>query len=165
MSDPFEQIGAKLKAAREAAGLEIGEAAAQAQIPRSAAESLEAEDFSNFPSPVYAKSFLAKYSEFLGVDAKQWLDALEPGSFMPSGQVGALLKGPEQEPKREEKAPEQRGGMLSVILLLALTALIVLGAIKGYEYFADTFEEDSNQPEEIQTPVDRPEDDPVTEEP
>ncbi len=156
MSDPFEQIGLKLKAAREAAGLEIGEAAAQAQIPKTAAEALEAEDFSNFPSPVYAKSFLVKYSELLGVDAKQWLDALEPGSFMPSGQVGALLKGPEQAPNREEKSPDQRGGMVAVIILLVMTALIVLGAIKGYECFAKSFEETPEPPAKEQNVEDEP---------
>jgi len=150
VSDPYEQIGVKLKSAREAAGLEIAEAAAQAQIPRTAAEALEAEDFSNFPSPVYAKSFLTKYSELLGVDAKSWLDALAPGSFMAGGQaggqVGGLLNGPETAPVRKDAAPEQRGGVLAVIVLMALTAAIVIGAIKGYEFFEKSFSDEAKKP-------------------
>ncbi|MDX1679508.1 MAG: helix-turn-helix domain-containing protein [Akkermansiaceae bacterium] len=135
MSDPFEQIGPKLTQAREAKGLELAEAARQAQVPRPAAEALEAENFSYFDSPVYAKSFLLQYSEFLGVDAHTWLEALEPGSFMASG---ALLKGPEPPTRRqrpEESDSQSKGGAMAVIILLAVTAAIIYGVIKGFEYF------------------------------
>jgi len=134
--DPFEQIGPKLRDAREAAGLDLAEAARQARVPTAAAAALEEENFSHFDSPVYAKSFLLQYSEFLKVDAKTWLDALEPGSFMASG---ALLKGPETPTRRvaaqEQQSVETRGGGLAVIILLLVTAAIVYGVIKGFEFF------------------------------
>lgn len=150
MSDPFEQIGPKLKAAREAAGLELAEAARQAQVPKYAVEALEAEDFSSFASPVYAKSFLLQYSEFLKVDAKTWIDALEPGSFMASG---ALLKGPEAPTRRgeEREALEEKGGGLAVIILLLVTAAIVYGVIKGYEFFESRLSDEA--PPSIEQPV------------
>ena len=133
MSDPFEQIGPKLTEAREAKGLDLADAAKQSQVPRTAVEALEKEDFSYFDSPVYAKSFLLQYSEFLEVDAQTWLDALEPGSFIASG---SLLKGPEPPTRRAE--PEQtqsKGGGMSVIILLLVTAAIIYAVIKGFEYF------------------------------
>ena len=133
MSDPFEQIGPKLKEAREAKELDLAEAAKQSQVPRPAVEALEKEDFSYFDSPVYAKSFLLQYSEFLEVDAHTWLDALEPGSFIASG---SLLKGPEPPTRRvEQSEPQSRGGGLAVIVLVIVTAAIVYGVIKGLEYF------------------------------
>jgi cytoskeleton protein RodZ len=137
--ESFEQIGAKLRSAREAAGLDVEDVAFRTRIPRSVVESLEAEDFSVFISPVYAKSFLSQYSEFLNVDAQIWLDALEPGSFMAGGQVHALLDGPETLMAEKAPATEPRGGLLSVLGLLTLSSAIVVGAIKGYEYFEISF--------------------------
>lgn len=134
MSDPFEQIGVKLREAREAAGLELVEAAREAKVPTQAVQALEEENFSHFDSPVYAKSFLLQYSEFLKVDARTWLDALEPGAFMASG---ALLKGPEAPARRSEdkQQTEPRGGGLAVVVLLLVTVAIMYGVIKGFEYF------------------------------
>lgn len=133
MSDPFEQIGPKLTQAREAKGLDLVEAAKQSKVPRPAVEALEDENFSYFDSPVYAKSFLLQYSEFLEVDAHTWLDALEPGSFIASG---ALLKGPEPPARRKEpEEPQSKGGGMAVIILLLVTAAIVYGVIKGFEFF------------------------------
>ncbi len=132
MSDPFEQIGVKLRSAREAAGLELAEAAGRARVPKAAAEALEAENFSYFDSQVYAKSFLLQYSESLGVDARTWLDALEPGSFMASG---ALVQRTEPSRPVEPEPTVQRGGVVSVFILLLVSAAVVVAAIKGCEFF------------------------------
>lgn len=142
MSDPFEQIGPKLKQAREQAGLSIDEAARAAQVPRAVAEALEAENFSHFDSPVYAKSFLLQYSGFLGVDAQTWLNALAPGSFMASG---ALVRKQEAPRPRAEEPSEDRGGVISVFVLVLVAAAIVVGAIKGCEYFESRLEEGGRQ--------------------
>lgn len=149
MSDPFEQIGAKLTAAREAAGLDIQQAAAQADVPLAAARALEAEDFSHFASPVYAKSFLLKYSGFLKVDARTWLDALAPGSFMASG---SLLKGPEAPTQKSEEPETQRGGVIAVFILVLLSAAIIVAAIKGYEFFEARFSEPQQAVPDVEGP-------------
>ena len=72
---------------------------------------LEAEDFSAFTSPVYARSFLAQYSDFLNVDAQPWLDALEPAAFIPGGVLSTVLDAPEarKEETTVAAAPETRG--------------------------------------------------------
>lgn len=135
MEGESEQICGELRSAREAAGLEVEDVVFRTRIPRSVVEALEAEDFSVFASPVYAKSFLAQYSEFLNVDAQPWLDALEPGSFVAGGHLGDLLEGPSDQAVEREASTEQRGGFLSVLGLLTLTAAVIVGAIKGYEFF------------------------------
>jgi cytoskeletal protein RodZ len=129
------QIGAELRSAREAAGLGVDDVVFRTQIPRSVVEALEAEDFTAFACPVYAKSFLSQYSEFLNVDAQPWLDALEPGSFVAGGQLRDLFEGPDSHPEDRAGSPEHRGGLLSVLGLLTFSAAVVVGAIKGYEFF------------------------------
>lgn len=103
-----------------------------AQVPRAVAEALEAENFSHFASPVYAKSFLLQYSEYLKVDAKTWLDALEPGGFMVND---ALIISPEAPSPKAQLVNDERGGVVAVFALILLSAAIVVAAIKGYEFF------------------------------
>ena len=149
VADDFEQIGALLRSAREAAGLEVDDVVFRTRIPRTVVESLEAEDFSSFVSPVYAKSFLSQYSEFLNVDAHPWLDALEPGSFMPGGQLRALLEDPDPQKPEMQQHHEHRGGLLSVLGLLTLSAAVVVGAIKGYEFFEFRFGGEGYRPVQV----------------
>jgi cytoskeletal protein RodZ len=146
VSDPFEQIGSKLRRAREAAGLDLVQAADLAQLPRTAAEALEDENFSHFDSPVYAKSFLLKYSAALGVDAKAWLDALEPGSFMASG---ALVKRPDPARPKESEESVKRGGVASAFILLLIAAGAVIAAIKGCDLFADKIKRSKSAPDAV----------------
>lgn len=141
-----EQIGGLLRSAREAAGLEVDDVVFRTRIPRSVVESLEAEDFTAFTSPVYAKSFLAQYSGFLHVDAQPWLSALEPGCFMPAASLRTLVEGPETQAGENASMPEHRGGTLSVMGLLMLSSALVVGAIKGYEFFEVRLGGESNVP-------------------
>jgi cytoskeletal protein RodZ len=156
VGDDNEQIGWQLRTAREAAGLEIDDIVFRTRIPRSVVEALEAEDFSVFTSPVYAKSFLAQYSDFLNVDAHPWLDALEPGSFMPGGHLGTLVE--EAESFGVAKAPPQetRGGLLSVLGLLTLSSAVVVGSIKCYETFERRFGEENHGTRHVPAAVSAP---------
>ncbi len=139
VEDEFEDIGKRLRSAREAADLSVDDVVFRTRLPRSVVVALEANDFSVFTSPVYAKSFLAQYSEYLNVDAQPWLDALEPGSFMPGGLLHPLLEGPTEEAEVKAASQESRGGLLSILGLFGLTAAVVVGTIKGYEFFEKRF--------------------------
>ena len=140
MEDDFEHIGTRLKAAREASGWTIEDVLHRTQLPRSAVQALEADDFSAFTSPVYAKSFLAQYSRFLNVDAQPWLEALEPGSFVAGGLIQPLLHAPSVSPiEKSPASSESRGGWLAVLGLLALSAALVFAAIKGFDFFESRF--------------------------
>jgi cytoskeleton protein RodZ len=134
-----EQIGVRLKAAREAAGLTVDDVLFRTRLPRSVVVALEAEDFSVFASPLYAKSFLAQYSDFLAVDAQPWLDALEPGGFMPGGLLRPLVESPVIPLASRGGAGEFRGGWLPVLGLLGLSAALVFSALKSYAFFESRF--------------------------
>lgn len=153
VSEDLEHIGGRLKAAREAAGLVVDDVIFRTQLPRSVVEALEAEDFSAFASPVYAKSFLAQYSDFLNVDAQMWLDALEPGGFMPVGLLQPIVKVPDA-PVIVKAVPDQtRGGFLPVAALLVLSATLVYFAIKSYDSFDAKFRSEHHPQVEVAVPA------------
>jgi cytoskeletal protein RodZ len=147
MVDPVEQIGVKLRHARENAGMTQDDVVFRTQLPRSIVSALEAEDFSVFASPVYAKSFLAQYSDFLNVDARDWLDALEPGAFSPGGSLHPLLDAPEPEVAPRPVATPSGGGWFAVIGLFALSVALVYGVMASYQFFEARFAKEAAVPE------------------
>ncbi len=61
-------IGEQLRAAREARGISLEEAAAGTRIKRIYLEALENEAFSLLPSSAHARGFLRRYARWLGLD-------------------------------------------------------------------------------------------------
>ncbi len=72
-----ERVGVRLQAAREARGLTIEDVARETRIRAQQIRNLENDDYGNFPSPSYAKSFLAIYAKFLHVDVSQELETFD----------------------------------------------------------------------------------------
>ena len=64
----MESIGGSLRAAREKRNLSVEEIEFETHIRSEILRDLEADEYSNFANLTYARSFLAKYSEYLGVD-------------------------------------------------------------------------------------------------
>jgi len=75
MSD-WVDIGEQLRLARERRGETILDVEHSLKIPATVLINLENNDYNNFASPVYSKSFLTQYSEYLDVDATDWINAL-----------------------------------------------------------------------------------------
>lgn len=139
MQEDDRQIGDILRSARQTAGLEVEDVVFRTGLPRSVVLALEAEDFSSFASPVYARSFLSQYSEFLNVDAHGWLEALEPGSFSAAGMLHPLVEAPSEEAPAKSPSPGSGGAWLSLLGLSALSVGIVVASIKGYAFFEARF--------------------------
>ncbi len=135
-----DAIGVQLRSAREAAGLLLDDVVFQTQLPRKVLAALENEDFSVFTSPLYAKSFLSQYSAFLRVEADPWIDAIEPGDFVPAEGIATILDGPSVFASAVAPASTgRRGGWLAVLGLLAVSVGFVVAAIKGYDAFDKRF--------------------------
>jgi len=130
------EIGKKLREAREETGYTIADVVHRAHLPRSVIEALEAEDFSVFASPTYAKSFLNQYSEFLNVDAHPWLDALEPSSFVQTEGLHSIFETPPVGHKVElpRARKESRSSTLSFAMLFVFTVGLAYAAVKGFQY-------------------------------
>ena len=60
-------LGGRLCAARERQGLPVEKAARETRVRAQRLRELEADDYSNFPHPSYARMFLMDYSKYLGI--------------------------------------------------------------------------------------------------
>ncbi len=65
--------GARLRQAREAAGLDLVEVAAELNVRPQLVEALEGDDVSAFPAQVYARGLLRNYARLLGLDPESLL--------------------------------------------------------------------------------------------
>lgn len=61
-------VGERLRAAREALGLDISEIAARTRIPQRHLEAIEASNYAGLPSVTYAMGFAKAYARAVGVD-------------------------------------------------------------------------------------------------
>ncbi|MBK8093537.1 MAG: helix-turn-helix domain-containing protein [Verrucomicrobiaceae bacterium] len=78
-------LGQRMKAAREARGLSLADAAHETRVPAQRLHHLETDNIAAFGSMTYARSFLKLYSDYLDVDASEVLHELPP----------AMLGGPQ----------------------------------------------------------------------
>lgn len=62
-------IGQKLETARQAKGVTVSEAGQATKILSRFIEAMEADDFGVLSAPVYARSFIKMYANYLGLDA------------------------------------------------------------------------------------------------
>lgn len=77
--------GARLKQAREAAGLGIDDVAAKLHMPAHIVRSLEAEDWSRLGAPVFVRGQVRSYSRLMGLTTAPMMDALvDVGPVEPS---------------------------------------------------------------------------------
>jgi cytoskeletal protein RodZ len=73
----WSDIGKALRTTRESRGFSIHDVSHRTRIPVHTLHELEEGDYSSFPSPAYAKGFLAQYADHLNMDSSEWLDDLE----------------------------------------------------------------------------------------
>ncbi len=72
-----ETLGQRLARARKEKGLTLEDVARATKIRVPRLRDMEADDYSNFPSLVYARGFLKNYTAFLGIDASETIERLE----------------------------------------------------------------------------------------
>lgn len=152
----WTDIGEQLRKARESKDLDLRDIAHSTRIPLATLAALEESDYSIFPSPTYARSFLAQYSEFLGVDAHEWVDAFETGDVLcnindhgylqsHNEHIGAPRHTP--KPRRnsgrtsqnpdEPAAAHSSGGtsILQTLTVFLITTLLIGGGIYAYKKY------------------------------
>lgn len=165
----WTDIGEQLQKARESMDLELMDVAHSTRIPLATLKALEESDYSIFPSPTYARSFLSQYSEFLKVDAHEWVNAFETGDVLSNVNDHGYLQahsdhigGHESEPanaksssSREDKKVTGGGSsLLQTFTVFFITALLIGGGIYAYQKFEPMFSKgsDTETAEETQTP-------------
>ncbi|MGO1072650.1 helix-turn-helix domain-containing protein [Lysobacter sp. CA199] len=76
--------GARLKQAREAAGLSIEEVAARLKMPSRVVQSLENDDIASIGAPVFVRGQLRSYARLVGIDLESQLSGTPVASTAPS---------------------------------------------------------------------------------
>ncbi|MDD2939858.1 MAG: DUF4115 domain-containing protein [Acinetobacter harbinensis] len=124
-----ESPGAKLRGAREAAGVHIGALAASLKIPVSKLEALESDNFSALPDAVFARALASSVCRTLGMNSVSVLDLMPKNndfSFsVPNSRINTPFK--EESKKLGLKSFftqfSRPVGIAVVILLLGALAL------------------------------------------
>ncbi|MEC5125230.1 helix-turn-helix domain-containing protein [Verrucomicrobiales bacterium BCK34] len=132
-------IGQELGNTRREKGLSIEDVAHETHIHTSTIRSIEADDFSMFPSVAYAKSFIRNYSEYLDVDVADFLEDLstsETNRFSDNELMGemkdtikkdSLFRGGSKSlfPRRRPGKPGGAPVFLNFILAVLIAAFVI----------------------------------------
>jgi hypothetical protein len=131
-------IGPTLREARIRARIDMNEVETRTKIRAKYLRAIENEEWDLLPGPVYAKSFLRTYGDYLGLDSRMLVEEYKrryegPSDHEPSRPVASLAR--ERDRDRLPRGP--RGPMLPtwapIVLVLVgiVVALYVVGTLGG----------------------------------
>jgi cytoskeleton protein RodZ len=125
-------IGSTLREARIRARIDISEVEARTKIRAKYLRAIENEEWDLLPGPVYVKSFLRTYGDFLGLDSRALVDEYKRRYERPSDQdlrpISPLGRERERERERRRRRPRlgPAGGIV-LVLAAVVVALYLLG--------------------------------------
>jgi cytoskeleton protein RodZ len=123
-------IGTTLRETRIRARIDISEVEARTKIRAKYLRAIENEEWDLLPGPVYVKSFLRTYGDFLGVDSRSLVDEYKRRYERPAEQDlrPITARGRERERRRRRVS---LGPVGAVVLVLAavVAALFVIGSL------------------------------------
>jgi cytoskeleton protein RodZ len=124
-------IGTTLREARIRARIDISEVEARTKIRAKYLRAIENEEWDLLPGPVYVKSFLRTYGEFLGLDSRQLVDEFKRRYERPSDQELRPIGARRRERERRPRRPSRRGrlGAVVLVLVVVVVALEVVGSL------------------------------------
>lgn len=127
MDTPDFFLGARLGAARTKAGISLEKAAKDTRIRVQRLREIEADDFSGFTHPTYARLFLMDYAEYLGVPLDEVRSMLPDRAGSAGGgfeYIEALSRNPNSPvvPARRKPVSPLRW----IFVLMGLVALLVV---------------------------------------
>ena len=127
----MDRVGDRLRAAREAKGLELEQVAAETRIPQRHLESIEAGDFASLPSRTYAIGFSRTYARTLELDEREVLDQVRAELAEHRGNVDAT-------PAKFEPGDPARVPGRGLAWFAVFAAILLMGGIYAFyrSYFA-----------------------------
>lgn len=111
----MEDLGRRLRSAREARGISIATAESETKIRRKYLEALEEGRVVDLPGEVYLKGFLRTYGNFLGLDGPGMVKEYKAGREQPEEEAGMAAQGPKplvQVVSRSRPDREAEGGVV-----------------------------------------------------
>jgi cytoskeletal protein RodZ len=124
-----ESVGRKLQQARLARKLELEDVAERTKIRPDRLIDLEADEYSHFPNLTYAKSFLAKYARFLGLDIQQELDdfQISPAISMGDYQYLSSMPSHNAQQARWTQRIQPKGFRVHPAVVVVLVLIVLVG--------------------------------------
>jgi hypothetical protein len=128
-------IGTTLREARIRARIDISEVEARTKIRAKYLRAIENEEWDLLPGPVYVKSFLRTYGDFLGVDTRQLVDEYKRRYERPADQdlrpISARSRERERERRRRRRPRLGPAGAVVLVLAAVVVALYFIGGGLG----------------------------------
>jgi hypothetical protein len=123
-------IGATLRESRIRAGIDIGEVETRTKIRAKYLRAMENEEWEMLPGPVYARSFLRTYGDFLGLDSRMLVDEYRRQYEGPSDHDLRPIHPREHErPARGPLLPSW--AVIGLVLVAVVVALALIGTLSG----------------------------------
>jgi cytoskeletal protein RodZ len=125
-------IGTTLREARIRARIDISEVEARTKIRAKYLRAIENEEWDLLPGPVYVKSFLRTYGDFLGVDSRLLVDEYKRRYERPADQDMRPIAPLGRERERKRRRPPGRfGRVIAVVAVLVavVVALFLVGSL------------------------------------
>jgi cytoskeletal protein RodZ len=117
-------IGTTLREARIRARIDISEVEARTKIRAKYLRAIENEEWDLLPGPVYVKSFLRTYGDFLGVDSRLLVDEFKRRYERPADQDLRPISSLGRERERRRRRP--RLGPIGVIVIALVGVAVAL---------------------------------------
>ena len=127
--------GARLRAAREAAGLSLEQVAQQLKLAPRQVRALEEEDFAQLPGRTFARGFVRNYARLLNLDGDDLLRLLPDPARAPALEAPALHSTGAMIAELPSRSPA-RPGFSRWVIPIVLVACIVAAAT--YEWYRGT---------------------------
>jgi cytoskeleton protein RodZ len=128
-------IGTTLREARIRARIDISEVEARTKIRAKYLRAIENEEWDLLPGPVYVKSFLRTYGEFLGLDSRQLVDEFKRRYERPSDQdlkpISTLGRDRRERELRRRRPRLGPLGAVVIVLAAVVAALFVIGSLNS----------------------------------
>jgi cytoskeletal protein RodZ len=125
-------IGTTLREARMKARIDITEVERATKIRARYLRAMEHEEWDALPGPVYVKSFLRTYSDYLGLDTRMLVDEYKRRYERPSDHDNRSIATLHRERERAARGPLIPPWLLvGVVLIGVVVALFVVGSLNN----------------------------------
>jgi hypothetical protein len=125
-------IGSTLREARMRAHIDIGEVETRTKIRAKYLRAIENEEWDLLPGPVYVKSFLRTYGDYLGLDSRLLIDEYKRRYERPSDHELRPIATLSHERERAARGPLlPPWAIIGVVLIGVVVALYLIGTAGG----------------------------------
>jgi cytoskeleton protein RodZ len=125
-------IGTTLREARMRAKIDISEVETRTKIRAKYLRAIENEEWDLLPGPVYVKSFLRTYGDYLGLDSRALIDDYKRRYERPSDQELRPIATLSRERERAARGPLlPPWAIIAAVLVIVVVVLYVVGTLNN----------------------------------